>query len=87
MHGAATRDPRFPAVDAEELKELSKLAKAAANMPVMALSVRDGLEGRDFAATARERMMKRCHEIALAHGLPEIPGYYGITSDGEFVAT
>ena len=30
----------------------------------------------------------RCHELALAHGLPEISGYYGIDlRDGEFVRT
>jgi hypothetical protein len=26
-----------------------------------------------------------CHRLALAYGLPEIPGYYGITLDREFV--
>lgn len=29
---------------------------------------------------------KMCHAYALAHGLPEIRGYYGIKRDGEFVA-
>lgn len=29
--------------------------------------------------------LKRCHELALAHGLPEIEGYYGISADGEFL--
>ena len=27
-----------------------------------------------------------CHEYALAHGLPEITGYYEIDEVGEFVA-
>jgi len=27
-----------------------------------------------------------CHEYALAHGLPEITGYYGIDETGEFLA-
>lgn len=28
----------------------------------------------------------RCHGMALAHGLPEIPGYYGIDlTTGEFI--
>lgn len=26
-----------------------------------------------------------CHKLALAHGLPEIDGYYGLSNDGEFV--
>lgn len=31
---------------------------------------------------------QRCHEMALAHGLPEIPGYYGMLLDTrEFVTT
>jgi len=28
---------------------------------------------------------KECHRLALAYGLPEIQGYYGLTKDGEFV--
>ena len=28
---------------------------------------------------------KACHQLALDYGLPEIPGYYGITIGGEFV--
>jgi hypothetical protein len=28
---------------------------------------------------------ERCHKYALAHGLPEITGFYGIKGDGEFV--
>lgn len=29
---------------------------------------------------------KMCHAYALAHGLPEIRGYYGIKRTGEFVS-
>ena len=32
-----------------------------------------------------ELIQKRVNEIALAHGSPEIQGYYGVTQDGEFV--
>lgn len=28
---------------------------------------------------------RACHRLALDYGLPEIAGYYGIDSDGEFV--
>jgi hypothetical protein len=31
--------------------------------------------------------IQECHRMALAHGLPDIPGFYGITADGEFVET
>ncbi len=30
---------------------------------------------------------KECHKLALAYGLPEIEGYYGIDMDKEFVRT
>ncbi len=71
----------------EELAEIQQLSKQAAATPVMATSVAAGLAGRDFASLARKRCLERCHELALAHGLPEIPGYYGVTPDGEFVRT
>jgi hypothetical protein len=33
-----------------------------------------------------ESAIEAAHRAALAHGLPEIPGYYGIDlSNGEFV--
>lgn len=71
---------------AEEIAELKTLASRAARTPVMALSVADGIAGRGFAATAHKRAQQRCHELALAHGLPEIKGFYGAKlDDGEFV--
>ena len=33
----------------------------------------------------RRDARKVCHEMALKHGLPEIPGFYGIKGTGEFV--
>ena len=30
--------------------------------------------------------VKECHHLALAYGLPEITGYYGINNAGEFVS-
>jgi len=53
-----------------EIKELRKLATEASH---------------DLSGDAWHRTKKRCHEIALAHGLPEITGFYGVTKDGEFV--
>lgn len=35
----------------------------------------------------RKSAQVRCHELALAHGLPEITGYYGIDEAGEFVTS
>ena len=41
----------------EELTELMELYKAAQNTPVIALSVADGLAGRDFASQAYKRFV------------------------------
>lgn len=65
----------------EEKTELQALAQEAANTPVM--TVRSDLP--DFASVAWERTLKRCHEAALAHGLPEVTGFYGLAEDGEFI--
>ena len=44
--------------------------------PVMFLS-----GGQPMFKSAQETV----HQYALAHGLPEIIGYYGMTREGEFV--
>ena len=69
----------------EELEFLMRKAQTAATMPVMALSVADGLAGRDFSSLAHRSALEACHAIALQHGLPEIVGFYGVTQEGEFV--
>ena len=71
----------------EELKELREMAEQASRTPVIAMSSADALGGRDWATMAWKRCQERCHAIALAHGLPEIEGFYGLTNDGEFVRT
>lgn len=68
--------------NAEEVAELKQLATYAAQTPV----ITPGMGVPDAASLAWERCRKRTHEIALSHGLPEIPGYYGIDlENGEFV--
>lgn len=64
----------------EEQAELKALAEKAQKTPAILLFGKHNL-ARDAWKRARER----CHEIALAHGLPEVPGYYGMDEDGEFV--
>jgi len=70
----------------DELVELDTIiaevyAEDAATTPV----IRPGL-GPDWGPSEPwERAVKRCHEMALAHGLAEIEGFYGTTADGEFV--
>lgn len=70
----------------EEIEECMKLAKEASETPMIALASDDALHGRDWSTMAWERAKKKCHELALKHGLPEIEGYYGMTNDGEFVS-
>jgi len=50
---------------------------------VMVFSVGEGIR-RDKATVDARKM---CHKLALAYGLPEIAGYYGIKKDREFVTT
>ena len=68
--------------DLEKLKTLVSLGWKP-NQPMIVFSVGEGIS-RDMATTDAK---KACHKLALAYGLPEISGYYGIKYDGEFVKT
>lgn len=69
-----------------EAKEISDLAVQARNTPVIAFSSAMALSGQDCASMAWDIVYKTTHKAALAHGLPEIPGYYGIDLENrEFV--
>lgn len=69
-----------------EIEELKRLLLVARRTPVIALTSEQALSGRDLSSQAWERVKTRCHEVALAHGLPEIPGYYGCDLEtGEFL--
>jgi len=70
----------------DEQAELLELLNKARNTPVIALTSADALGGRDFASVAWKRVRERCHEVALAHGLPEVPGCYGMDNNGEFLS-
>jgi len=67
----------------EELEDLRRLA-ARGWRPGETMIVTSVMEGitRDQATVDAQKV---CHKLALAHGLPEIPGYYGILQTGEFV--
>lgn len=64
----------------EEQKELKALAEKARTTPCILL-----FGQHDLAGDAWKKVRERCHEIALSHGLPEIPGFYGMDEDSEFV--
>ncbi len=51
----------------EELKKLLKCNDDTGNVPVMALSVADGLAGRDFASLARNDLMEYWEEVGKKH--------------------
>ncbi len=69
----------------EELEDLQRLsARGWRPGDVMIVtSVMEGITKDQSTVDAR----LTCHRLALAHGLPEIQGYYGIMKDGEFVRT
>lgn len=69
----------------EELAECMELAAMAARTPVIAFSSEHALKEGGLSGQAWRLAEETVHKYALAHGLPEIPGYYGITTDGEFV--
>ena len=52
----------------EDWNAITELSREARNTPVMALSVADGLAGRDFASMARERVFSKWHEIGRKMG-------------------
>ncbi len=52
----------------EDWNELIQLSREAQNTPVMALSVGDGLAGRDFASMARDRVQSKWNAIGLILG-------------------
>jgi len=67
----------------DELADLRSLARAGWQRGdvMMVSSVMEGIT-KDQKTVDAEKL---CHKLAIAHGLPEIKGYYGITNDGEFV--
>ncbi len=68
----------------EEKDKCAEAAARASRTPVIALSSEHALKHGGFSGQAWKSAKELCHEAALAHGLPEIPGYYGMTQDGEF---
>ena len=66
--------------DTEKLYSFARQGWMAGDT-VIVFSVGEGIR-KDQATIDAQKM---CHKLALAYGLPEIEGYYGITRDGEFV--
>ena len=67
-----------------ELKELVDLYQTAQNTPVIAISVRDGIDGNDFASRAYKRFQERWADICFKYKIsPDENGFNSET--GEFV--
>ena len=67
----------------KELEDIIKLARNGwlVGDTMKISSVIQGITKDKKTVEARET----CHKLALAHGLPEIRGFYGIGTDGEFL--
>ena len=59
----------------------------ATKQEMEALRTQLGLPLMKIGGTLPESPQVMCHRMALAHGLPEIEGYYEIDRDGEFLRT
>ncbi len=70
---------------ADETEQVRKAAQRAASTPVIAFSSKHALEKGGLSGEAWQSAKELCHKLALGHGLPEIIGFYGMTSEGEFV--
>jgi len=58
-------------IEPADWAELVRLSHEALNMPVMALSLADGLAGRDFASQAREAVMRVWSRLGRKYGFHE----------------
>jgi len=61
----------------DEAKRFTQLAEEARKTPVIAFSSEHALRDGGLSGQAWRRVHESIHSSALAHGLPEIHGYYG----------
>jgi len=67
----------------KEVAQIIKLYKKAEATPVISVS---GMGFNSFAGRAWDALREATHKLALKHGLPEIPGFYGLnTQTREFL--
>lgn len=65
-------------LNAEQIAKVGKAYRQASTTPVIALSSAQALSGKDFASQAWMRFHRLLYDFALAAGLPEIEGWYGL---------
>lgn len=68
----------------DEFNDLLNLARRGwmAGDVMIVTSVMQGIRKDEASIDAK----RACHKVALSHGLPEIPGYYGIDKTREFLS-
>ena len=73
-------------LEADQIAEVKAAYLSASNTPVIALSSAQALSGNDMASQAWMRFHRLLYGFALAKGLPEIEGWYGVeTTSGEIL--
>ncbi len=65
-------------LNTEQIKEVGEAYRTAQNTPMIALSSAQALSGNDFASRAWKTFHRLLYDYALAEGLPEIQGWYGL---------
>ncbi len=69
-------------VTEEEKEKCAELAEEARNTPVIKLS--GSME--DFATSAWKSVYNYINGLAKKYGLPETPGDYGLSNEGEIIS-
>lgn len=71
-------------VTPEDFEKLSNLVRRgwSPGETMIVFSCGEGIRKDQATVDAQ----KECHRLALAYGLPEIEGYYGIDNEREFVS-
>lgn len=62
----------------EETDRLAKMAKEAGETPVIAFSTADGLNGGGASGRSWKRLETELQACAIAHGLNDFTGTYGL---------
>lgn len=65
-------------LNAEQIAKVGEAYQTASTTPVIALSSAQALSGNDFASRAWKTFHRLLYDYALAAGLPEIEGWYGL---------
>ena len=70
-------------LNSEDLRELVELTEQAKRMPVIAMSLREGLEGRDMASLAWDRVRTKWNELGKKYNFvpTQVTGIDALTGE------